>query len=469
MARVGALPRPLRRRGLRLPRLAAWMPRSLFGRSLLIIVLPLVILQIVLVVIFYDRHWDTVSRWLAIGVAGEVAWLADQLASAPDATAQGEILDDARRYFRFAVSMEPGARLEEASERSGFLPPSLVDQAMQGAFESRLDYPFRIDTRPAQVDRVAVYVQLDDGVLRVLPDRKRVDTSTTVLLVAWMVAASLLLIAIAIYFLSRQLRPIGRLARAADSFGKGRDPGDVRLEGAVEIRQASLAYNRMRQRILRHMSQRTNLLAAVSHDLSTPLTRMSLELEMMRTDADDPAAVDALQEDVEEMRRLVDAYLDFARGEAAEPMRSVPAAKLAARLEARAARHGQPVRFDVRADGDGDDARVTVRVTAVERMLANLIDNAVKHAERVRVTLGLGRDHVEIVVDDDGPGIPAAERERVFEPFYRGDGARRTTGGVGGVGMGLTIARDVALAHGGGIELETSPLGGLRCRVVLPR
>jgi two-component system osmolarity sensor histidine kinase EnvZ len=147
-------------------------------------------------------------------------------------------------------------------------------------------------------------------------------------------------------------------------------------------------------------------------------------------------------------------------------MRSVPAAKLLARLEARAARHGQPVRFDVRAGGDGDDARVTVRVMAVERMLANLIDNAVKHGARVRVTLGLGRDHVEIVIDDDGPGIPAADCERVFEPFYRGDGARRAAGGVG---MGLTIARDVALAHGGGIELETSPLGGLRCRVVLPR
>jgi two-component system osmolarity sensor histidine kinase EnvZ len=326
-----------------------------------------------------------------------------------------------------------------------------------------LDHPFRIDTRPAQVDRVAVYVQLDDAVLRVLPDRKRVDTSTTVLLVAWMIGASLLLIVIAIYFLSRQLRPIARLARAADSFGKGRDPGDVKLEGAVEIRQASLAYNRMRQRIIRHLSQRTNLLAAVSHDLSTPLTRMSLELEMMRGDADEPAAVDALHEDVQEMRRLVDAYLDFARGEAGEPMRSVPAAKLMARLEARAARHRQPVTFDVRADGDD---RLTVRAMAVERMLANLIDNAVKHAERVQVRLTLGRDHAEILVDDDGPGIPAEDRERVFEPFYRRDGARPAEGGVG---MGLTIARDVALAHGGGIELATSPMGGLRCRVALPR
>ncbi len=463
MARVGALPRPLRRRRrLRLPRLASWLPRTLFGRSLLIIVLPLVILQIVLVVIFYDRHWDTVSRWLAIGVAGEVAWLADQLAEAPDDAARADVLADARRYFRFAVSLEPGGVLEEASERSGFLPPPLVDQAMRNAFETRLQHPFRIDTRPAQVERVAVYVQLDDAVLRVLPDRKRVDTSTTVLLVAWMIGASLLLIVIAIYFLSRQLRPIGRLARAADSFGKGRDLGDVKLEGAVEIRKASLAYNRMRQRILRHMGQRTNLLAAVSHDLSTPLTRMNLELEMMRGEADDPATIDALHEDVEEMRRLVDAYLDFARGEAGEAMRSVPAAKLVARLQARAQRHRQAVTFDVRADGE----RLTVRAMAVERMLANLVDNAVKHAEHVRVTLAVGRDHAEFLVDDDGPGVAEADRERVFEPFYRGDGSRRAEGGVG---MGLTIARDVALAHGGGIELTTSPMGGLRCRVVLPR
>jgi two-component system osmolarity sensor histidine kinase EnvZ len=466
MAIAPALPRRLRawrRYRRRLPRLAGWLPRTLFGRSLLLIVVPLLILQIVLVVIFYDRHWETVSRWLAIGVAGEVAWLADQLEAAPDDAARAAVLQDARRYFGFAVSLEPGGQLEAASERSGFLPPSLVDQAMQGAFDSRVDYPFRIDTRPAQVDRVAVYVQLDDGLLRVLPDRKRVDTSTTVLLVAWMIGASLLLIAIAIYFLSRQLRPIRRLARAADSFGKGRDLGDVRLEGAVEIRQASLAYNRMRQRILRHLSQRTNLLAAVSHDLSTPLTRMSLELEMMRGELADAGAVEALEEDIHEMRRLVDAYLDFARGEAAEPMRSVPAGKLMARLRARAERNRQPVTFDVEA---GADERLTVRATAVERMLANLVDNAVKHAGRVAVRLALGRDHAEIFVDDDGPGIPEAERERVFAPFYRGDGARRAEGGVG---MGLTIARDVAVAHGGGIELETSPLGGLRCRVTLPR
>jgi len=466
MARALSRPRLWRPAGLgRLPRprLTGWLPRTLFGRSLLIIVLPLVILQIVIVVIFYDRHWDTVSRWLAIGVAGEVAWLVEQLDEAPDARARAEVLDGARRHLDFAVSIEPGGVLEEASERSGFLPPALVDQAMQDAFDRRLAHPFRIDTRPAQVDRVAVYVQLDDAVLRVLPHRKRVDTSTTVLLVVWMVSASLLLIMIAVYFLSRQLRPIRRLARAADSFGKGRDLGDVKLEGAVEIRQASLAYNRMRQRILRHLSQRTNLLTAVSHDLSTPLTRMSLELEMMRGQDGDAEAVQALEEDVDEMRRLVDAYLDFARGEAAEPMQSVPVRKLMARLEARVARHRQNVRFDVRA---GRNDRLTVRPMAFERMLANVIDNAVKHASSARVALTLGRDYAELLVDDDGPGVPAAERERVFKPFVRGDAAR---GPQGGIGMGLTIARDVALGHGGAIELGDSPLGGLRCRIVLPR
>ncbi len=479
MATVGPMIRRLRPTTVAIRRFgwrwsAGWMPRTLFGRSLLIVIVPLVVLQIVLVVIFYDRHWETVSRWLAIGVAGDVAWLVEQLEEAPDREARREILTAARRHTGFALSLEPGGVLEEATERSGFSPVEALDERLRDIFEQRLDHPFRIDTRPDQVDRVAVYVQLDDGLLRVLPDRKRVDTSTTVLLVAWMVGASLLLAVLAIYFLGRQVRPIGRLARAADSFGKGRDLGDVRLEGAIEIRQAALAYNRMRQRILRHLEQRTNMLAAVSHDLSTPLTRMALELELMGADADDPgeshpAADDqdelrALAEDVAEMRRLVDAYLDFARSEAQELMQTVPLDKLLGRIVARAVRNRQPVTFDL-AQAKGVD--VTVRPVAVERMLANLIDNAVRHASNVQVSVRVGRDSITCLVDDDGPGVPAAARERVFEPFYRGDTARSQP--TAGIGMGLTIARDVALAHGGGISLDTSPLGGLRALVQLPR
>ncbi len=459
--------RPARRLGGRLRRalrFETWLPRTLFGRSLLIVVTPLLVLQIVLVIIFYDRHWDTVSRWLAIGVAGEVAWLVERLEEEPDRAARAAILDEARRHFRFALSLERGGELEMASERSGFLPPAMLDETLRSAFAARLARPFRIDTRPAQIDRVAIYVQLDDDLLRVLTDRKRVDTSTTVLLVAWMVGASLLLLVVAIYFLGRQLRPIRLLARAADSFGKGRDLGDVKLEGAIEIRQAGLAYNRMRRRILRHLEQRTHLLAAVSHDLSTPLTRMGLELEMMRAEAPEPDAIAALEEDVVEMRRLIDAYLDFARSEGQEPMQTVPLAKLLERAASRARRHRQPVTF--RLDFAGDP-RVTVRPVGIDRLLANLVDNAVRHASSVEVRVALERDTWQIVVDDDGPGIAEGDRERVFEPFFRGDAARRA--GEGGIGMGLTIARDIALAHGGTIWLETAPPGGLRVVTKLPR
>ena len=453
----------LLRRRFRQSRRAALLPRSLFGRSLLIVVLPVLILQIILTNIFYNRHWDSVSRWLSSGVAGEVAWLVEQLDAAPNAAARAALLDGARRHFDFAVSLEPGGQLAPATESSGFLPPAQIDALLHDSFAVRLRHPFQVDTRTHDpIRRVAVYVQLDDALLRVLAPRKRVDSSTTTLFMAWMVSASLLLIVIAIYFLSRQVRPIRRLADAADSFGKGRDVGDLKLEGAIEIRRATLAYNRMRQRIMRHLAQRTEMLTAVSHDLSTPLTRMNLELELMRSGTVEPADLDGLHADVDEMRRLVDAYLDFARGEIQETMQTVELSKLIDRLQARSDRHRQPVTVTL-----VDDGPITLRPVAFERLLGNLIDNAAKHGTRVEVTARVERDWLVMWVDDDGPGIPPADRERVFEPFVRLDGNRPAL--AGGIGMGLTIARDVALAHGGSIALRTSPLGGLRVEVRLPR
>ncbi|MFW5832971.1 MAG: ATP-binding protein [Pseudomonadota bacterium] len=451
---------PILRRWRRRYRETALVPRSLFGRSLLIVVLPVLILQIILTNIFYNRHWDSVSRWLSSGVAGEVAWIVEQLEEAPTPDARTAVLDAARRHLQFGVSLEPGGELAPASERSGFLPPEQIDRLLQQSFAERLTHPFRVDTRPAdQLRRVAVYVQLDDALLRVLAPRKRVDSSTTTLFMAWMVCASLLLIVIAIYFLGRQVQPIRRLADAADSFGKGRDVGDVKLEGAIEIRRAALAYNRMRQRIVRHIAQRTEMLAAVSHDLSTPLTRMNLELELLRAGPVQPADLDGLHADVDEMRRLVDAYLDFARGEIQEAMQTVDLAKLMQRLEARAARNRQAVIFRVL-----DDGPVTLRPVAVERVLGNLIDNGAKHGTRVLVEAWMDRDWLVLTVGDDGPGIAPEHRERVFAPFVRLDGGR-----TGGIGMGLTIARDVVLGHGGRIELGRSPLGGLLVEVRLPR
>ena len=223
------------------------VPRSLFSRTLLIVILPLLILQVVLTYVFYERHWDKVTRELAFAVAGEVGVLVDLLEAAPTPEAKAQVLDLARRHFQFAVSLEPNGSLTAATQTSGLLPPARLDQKLQERFSEALDHPFAIDTRsldePNEPDRIAVYVQLDDGILRVLPPRKRVDSDTTRVFIGWMVGLSLLLLALAVYFLSRQVRPILRLARAMDKFGKGRDLGDFRVTtGAKRSREGGFVW-----------------------------------------------------------------------------------------------------------------------------------------------------------------------------------------------------------------------------------
>lgn len=432
------------------------MPRSLFGRSLLIVLLPLIILQLIVAYVFYVRHWDTVTRWLALGLAGETALIADMVEQRPGE--RDVFLDLARERTGLALSFEPDADLAAAAALVG-IDDDTVPTTIREVFAEKLKRPFHIELRADQDDRFAVWVAADGGILRVLAEKKRLTSTTTTLFMLWMVGASLVLLVVAIYFLGRQVRPIRRLAEAADSFGKGRDIGDFRLEGATEIRRAGHAFNLMRQRILRFMTQRTDMLAAVSHDLRTPLTRMKLELAMMPKDQ--PGTAD-LMSDVEEMQRLVDAYLGFVRGEGREPPELVDLQALLAEMGERARRAGASVSLE-----QGAEAHLLLRPLAIRSCLANLVDNAVRHGSRVALGLEVGAHTVSIHVDDDGPGIPAEQREKVFQAFTRMDPARRRA--TGGVGLGLTIARDVALGHGGDIEMDRSPMGGLRASLRLPR
>ena len=443
----------------RLDRLA---PRTLFWRSLLIVVLPLLLLQIVLTVIFYNRHWDTVTRWLASGVAGEVALLAEELESTRDWAAEEAAIDRVRRHTDLRVSLEPNGTLDAALATAGIDsdPRGRIDSKILQAFEEKLSqHRFAVDLRGQEDDRVAVYVQLDDALLRVLAGRKRVTSTTTWLLLAWMVGASLALTALALYFLRLQVRPIRRLARAAESFGKGRDVGDVRLQGALEIRQAAHAFNLMRHRILRHVGQRTELLAAVSHDLRTPLTRMRLALEL--AGAEDDPALGELRTDVDEMAKLVESYLAFARGEGREAVEPTPLMPILDGMRERAERSGVPLEISMERP-----VTLPLRPLAFRRCLANLVDNACRYAGWIGVTVRWREDFVEIAVEDDGPGIPEAFRERVLEPFFRLDKGRG--GQDGGTGLGLTIARDVVLGHGGDLKLDRSSRGGLRALLRMP-
>ena len=436
------------------------VPRSLFWRSLLIVVIPLLIMQLVLTYVFYNRHWDTVTLWLSLGVAGEVSLLAEMIEEAPDDAARTDLYERAQRNLDLSITLQPGGSLEAAVAAAGIATKvGHIDNKILEAFEERLKHPFAVDLQPDDPDRITVYVQIRQGLLTIDVARKRVTSTTAWLLLAWMVGSSVVLAAIAVYFLRLQVRPIRQLAQAADSFGKGRDVGDFRPRGAMEIRQAAHAFNLMRHRILRHIGQRTEMLAAVSHDLRTPLTRMRLELELMGVE--DDAILAGLRQDVLEMSKLVEEYLSFARGEAREAVEPTELLPLLESMQHRAERSGVTLEIAM-------ERRIVLplRPTAFHRCLGNLVDNACRYAKWIRITVKLKGDVVEIAVEDNGPGIPEAYREKVLEPFVRLD--EQPAGENSGTGLGLTIARDVVLSLGGDLKLGQSRFGGLRAMLRLP-
>ncbi|MBM3573651.1 MAG: HAMP domain-containing protein, partial [Alphaproteobacteria bacterium] len=339
-------------------------------------------------------------------------------------------------------------------------PPSDIDSVLEPplvrALEERVQRPFRLQASARDRD-IEINLQLPLGVLNVYTSRKRLFSPTTYIFIMWMVGTSLVLFAVAVVFLRNQTRPIRRLAMAADGFGKGRDVPHFRAEGATEVRQAAQAFLLMRERIQRQISQRTEMLAGVSHDLRTPLTRMKLELAMLGNSAE----IQALRGDVADMERMVDGYLAFARGEGNEPPQPTDIARMLQDISVHARRSGYLVDIDIK-----DPGTVEIRPMAFKRVVSNLVDNACRHADRIRLSAVRVDHNVEIDIDDDGPGIPEGRREEMFKPFRRLDASRNAA--TGGTGLGLTIARDIMRSHGGDVTLERSPMGGLRAKIRLP-
>ncbi len=429
------------------------LPRSLLGRSLLMILIPLVLLQAVALQVYYGNHLNLVYRRLSGGVAGEIAFTLELMRRdwAPEERAWA--IQQARQTFNLRMRLEPGAILP-ASVRFANVPGPMDDD-LEFALREKLTEPFQLDWQ-YDPDSVLVRVQMPDGVLDVLAPRKRVDLGTFYLFVAWLVGTSLLLFAIAALFMRNQVRAIRRLSAAAEAFGMGRDIGAIKPEGAVEVRQAASAFNRMQERIRRFLIQRTEMLAGVSHDLRTPLTRLRLALAMLPPRPDLAADVVEMTADVEEMERMIEAYLAFARGEGTEQAEPVDLSQMLEEVAAGARRAGALVTLNV-APG----LILKLRENAARRAITNLVDNASRHAGRVELAAApAGARGVNVMVDDDGPGIPPERRESVFRPFE--------SDAAGGTGLGLTIARDIVRAHGGEIVLEDSPLGGLRARIRLP-
>jgi two-component system osmolarity sensor histidine kinase EnvZ len=428
------------------------LPRTMFGRSLLIVVMPIVLLQAIATWIFYDRHWAAVSWRLAAGVAGDVAMVVEVLQRAPAGSAP-PLLARLGAVSDLALALRRGARLPPPPPDSGTLIGGQLRQSMRG----RLALPFEIDAT-SDFAPVRILVQLPQGVLAVGVPSKRLFSPTTYIFVMWMVGSSLVLLAVAIAFLRNQVKSLRRLAAAAEAFGKGRPAPPLKIEGAIEVRQAAAAFLRMRERLQRQIRQRTQMLAGVSHDLRTPLTRMKLALAFL---GGDPAVAE-LRSDVAEMEHMIDGYLDFMRGGGDEMPVETDVALLLEDVAAAVRREGTPLALSL-----PPEYVMPLRPNALKRCLGNLIGNARRHGRRVWLSGVVVADGIDILIDDDGPGIAPADRERVFRPFIRLEASRNPS--TGGIGLGLTIARDVARSHGGDVRLEESPWGGLRARVHLPR
>ena len=430
------------------------LPTSLFGRSLLIIVLPVALMQIAVTWIFFDAHWQTVTGRLSDGLAGEVAWAVESYEDEPNSSTMAKLADRAEKSLSLSIALQPGKELPARRRTNTF---AVVDRSLERALSERLDAPFWFDTTryPAYVD---IRVKVDQGVIRILAPRDRAFATQGHIFVLWMAMATILLTAIAILFIRNQTRTIERLASAADAFGRGIDAPAFKPSGAREVRQAAHAFLAMKSRIQRHIDQRTALLASVSHDLRTPLTRLKLELAMA-----EPSPRNAeMKRDLAEMEHMIDEYLAFARGEGGEAVEIVSLRSLIDEVSQGALRAGAKVNVTV-----DPELIAKVRPNALKRALSNLVMNAAAHGENIEVSASPRlAGGVEIIVDDDGPGIPPDRYEDAFKAFNRLDESRNQN--AKGVGLGLAIARDVARSHGGDVTLDRSPQGGLRAIVRLP-
>jgi len=428
------------------------LPRGLFGRALIIIIAPIVLLQAIIAYVFFERDLESTTRRLARDVAADINLLvALEDNYHGDERIKLRLLSE--RQLQYGITFLPGVKVAPPSEPA----VSTIDVALDDFLAERVSEGRHFFTKRVGND-FEIRAEVHDGTLAVLVPRDRITVSKPDLFILYMVVSSLLLMGIATLFLRNQVRPIERLARAAESFGKGRAAPDFKPYGAAEVRRAAQAFITMRERIERHVTQRTEMLAGVSHDIKTPLTRLKLALAMMPADAD----TKSMQGDIAEMEHMLDEYLAFARGEGGEDAEVTDLGALvydAADAAAKARQRGVTLSVP-------ENIRVSVKRVGLRRCLINLIDNALKHGSQVAVGLKQDGRLVEISVEDNGPGIPETRREEAFRPFHRLDEGRNLQ--VGGSGLGLAIARDVARAHGGDVLLDQSALGGLKATIRLP-
>jgi len=450
---VGKALRPvIKRVGRPLQAVARYMPKGLYPRALVIVIAPVVLLQSVIAYVFMERHWQTVTQRLSSAVSADIAMLIDVYESYPQDADTATLSRIAAERLGMDLDIIPDSDLPAPGPRPFF---SLLDNALSTELSQQVARPFWLDT-VGRSSLIEIRIKLGKDVMRILTRRNSAYASNSHIFLLWMIGTSLILLTIAVLFLRNQIRPILKLADAAEAFGKGRD-ADFRPRGAREVRRAGNAFIEMKRRVERSIGERTTMLNGVSHDLRTILTRFKLSLALMERTSE----IEALEKDVDEMSRMLEDYLAFARGDAGETAVETDIRSLLEELKSDAERQGHQTELTVVGD-----PLVVIRPDAFRRLLTNLVSNAARYGDRIAIRATHDARYLIVMVDDDGPGIPPDQREDVFRPFFRLDEARNVDGG--GTGLGLAIARDIARAHGGDIMLADSPLGGLRATVRLP-
>ncbi len=438
-------------------KIADLMPKGLYARALIIIIAPIVLLEGVVAFVFMERHWQAVTRRLSEATARDLGAIIDMYEDYDRQDEYGRLIELARDRLKLSLEVLPPGDLPADQPRPFF---ALLDRTLTSEIRKQIRYPFWIDTL-GNSSYVEIRVKLDAAILRFVATRSQTYASNSHIFLVWMVITSVVLLYVAILFLRNQIRPILRLADAADAFGKGRPaPANFAPRGAREVRQAAQAFLEMRDRIKQHVDQRTTMLAGVSHDLRTILTRFKLELELL---GDGPESR-ALKADVGEMQHMLEDYLAFARGDGGEEAKPTNLRELMEEVHAESQLFGKAI--DLRLRPRRKDIVLPLKRQAFKRALTNLVSNAARFGDQV-VIRATTEDHwLRIEVDDDGPGIPTSERENVFRPFYRIDHARNQDSGNSG--LGLAISRDIARSHGGDVGLAESSMGGLRAIIRVP-
>ena len=427
------------------------LPKRLFYRSLIIVATPIILLQIIITIVFFDSLWIKANKGMTRSLVGEVETLLDVYKSQQDPEHRKTIIAIYNKNFDFTVTLKDNALLPEKKRERWYSP---IDRSLRRELKPVFGNSYWFNTTSFK-ELVELRIKYKTGFLQIFFPKHKIAPSSARIFALWITLPGFLLITIAIVFLKNQTRPIVNLAKAAEKFGKGEFVKEFRPSGAKEIRQAAYEFDKMRKRISVHLNQRSEMLSGISHDLRTPLTRLKLQLALLKQQD----LAKKMGDDIEEMERMLNEYLEFSRNQKNEETETVNINNLITSIIKKYDGKQINVHFE-------KDLKINARLNAIKRCLINLIDNGLAYGQKVEIITKKTISDAVIFIDDNGPGIPEKEYQNVMKPFYRIDKSRGQN--KSGVGLGLSITNDIIRSHGGSISLEKSPLSGLRVKIYLP-